>query len=138
LAGEARVAGRSWTGEYALRDPGLELMGELAGRDRKQQHAHPRATVRRLCAFELVVDAGLTAAADHRGPKARHGFGRLPRPAGTLRSDDDRGRPHAERFRKGVVNAHAVDGQVRHGTSSNGSGRSIRLARTLIASGAMP
>ena len=61
---------------------------------------------------------------------------------GRIGRDDDRGRAHAERLGKGVVDCHAVPDQLRHGTSSKTASTPAAVAtadsRTSVASSGRP
>jgi hypothetical protein len=138
LAGKPRIAGRAGTGEDALGDARRELLLQLAGRDGEQQHAHAGTAVGRCACVERAIDAGLAAAADHRGGEAGHRDRGLPRPARAVCCDDHGGRAHAEGFGEGVVDADAFDRQRAHGTSQNGSGRPTAWSGTLMKSSDRP
>ena len=64
-------------------------LGERIARDGEEQHGDPGPAVRRLLGGELALDAGLDAAADHRGGEAGHAPAGVPRPAGVVRGDDE-------------------------------------------------
>ena len=116
----------------------MQLPLQLGGRDREQEHAHARPSVRRFSRREHALEAGLAAARDHRGGEARHRHRRLRRPARAGRRDDDRGRAHVESFGERVVDGDAVDRQRAHATASNGCGRPTAPSGTRMKSDWQP
>ena len=56
-------------------------------------------------------------------------------PSRVVGCDGQRGRPHSESFGEGVVDTDAIDGQLRHGMISNGSGLPIAASATIMNSG---
>src|SRR5690606_14216766 len=72
LTFHAAEHGGGGAGEDALADPRLDALREILLRHAEEQHRHARAAVRRFLGSERALDAGLEAAADHRGGEARH------------------------------------------------------------------
>src|SRR6266581_408038 len=108
-AADAGECGRRGTGQDALADAPLELLGQLLGRHREQQQGDAGTAVRRFLGRQFALDSSLAAAGDHRGGEAGGAVAGVARPGGIARGDDDPGRLHAEGFGEAVVDQHAGD-----------------------------
>src|SRR5262249_62157162 len=64
LARKSRIAGGAGRSDHALPDPVLQLLLQLAGGDREQQHTHAGPAIRRPSRAQLRVNPGLAPAAD--------------------------------------------------------------------------
>jgi hypothetical protein len=113
----------------------LQLLLQFAGGNGEQQHAHARSAVWCFVRIERAIDSSFAAAADYRGGKSRHCYSSLMCPGRAMGRDGQRGRPHSESFGEGVVDTDAIDGQLRHGMISNGSGLPIAVSATVMNSG---
>ena len=111
---DAGKAGGAGAGEDALAHALEELVLQPVRLEAEQQDAHAGAPVGRFLGRQLGVDAGLGAAADHRGGEARHHRRRDHRPFRRVVGDDDRGARDVEGFGEGVLDLDAVEGEVAH------------------------